>query len=68
MTDKFLHAGYSYEAEDLMTQAQARAEARRLNEDGLVPAELVAVAVPWPTTSWGGHEEGWTVCYVAKVR
>jgi hypothetical protein len=53
---------------NLMTQTEARTEAKRLNTDGLVPAGLVAVAVAWPIRSWGGHEQGWTVGYAAKPR
>jgi hypothetical protein len=42
--------------DDLMTQSEARAEAKRLHAGG-IPAIAHAV----PVASWGGHEKGWTV-------
>jgi len=49
---------------DLMSQTDARREARRLNESGEVPDGLIAVATTYPAGSWGGQEQGWTVNYV----
>lgn len=48
----------------LVTQTEARAEAKAENESGEVPAGLAAVAGPWPPRAWGGHEQGWTVYWV----
>lgn len=48
---------------DLLTQSEARARAKAINESGQVPYGLVAVAVAFPRSSWGGHEQGWTVDY-----
>lgn len=45
---------------DLLTQAEARAEAKRLSAEG-VPH----IAVPVPAGSWGGTERGWTVVVLA---
>lgn len=45
----------------LMTQTEARKEAKRLyEEDG-----IMAVAGPVPLNSWGGQEKGWTVYIVS---
>lgn len=40
----------------LVSQSEAREQARALTEAG-----TPAVAVPVPLGSWGGTEEGWTV-------
>lgn len=51
-------------AQTLSTQTQARREARDWNEQNYLdnmPLPLVAIAVPWPLNTWGGHEKGWTV-------
>lgn len=54
--------------EQLLTQTEARAEARRLNSD-YQPGMPVAIAVPVPFNSWGGQERGWAVAYtLAGVR
>lgn len=52
--------------EELLTQADARTEAKRLNDEHLVPDDLVAVAARYPLGAWGGQEQGWTVTYVPK--
>lgn len=49
--------------EGLITQSEARAEAKRLNVDRK-PGDPIAIAVAYPKSSWGGREEGWTVNYV----
>jgi hypothetical protein len=51
------------EGEEGMTQTEARAEARQLN-DGQLPEGLCAIAHAYPLNSWGGHEKGWTVSIV----
>lgn len=40
----------------LMTQTEARQEAKRLQDKG-----IFAIAGAVPLNSWGGHEDGWTV-------
>lgn len=52
--------------EDLITQTEARKLAKTLNEDKHLIPGLVAIASPYPYSSWGGHEEGWTVLYVPR--
>lgn len=54
--------------EPLMTQTEARTEAKRLNASGEIPDQLVAIAVAVPRNSWGGHEKGWTVILVVPDR
>jgi len=41
---------------ELITQAQARADAAELRKAG-----IAAVAAPVPFGAWGGTEAGWTV-------
>lgn len=53
--------------DQLLTQAEARQAAHKLNEAGGLP-ELVAVAQPFPAGSWGGTEHGWTVVYVPRPK
>lgn len=50
--------------ENLLTQTEARAEARRLNEAGDHPEGMVNIAQPVPAQSWGGQERGWTVALI----
>lgn len=52
--------------DELMTQTEARRQAKHDNEAGTLPAGLVAIAVPVPRGAWGGHEKGWTVEYVPR--
>lgn len=52
--------------ENLISQSEARREAKRLNDSGEVPEDLIAVALPVPFSSWGGREKGWTVAYFHK--
>lgn len=47
----------------LLSQTEARQEARKLNETPLASG-LVHVAAPFPFGSWGGEEKGWTVITV----
>lgn len=54
--------------EDLLSQTDARREARRLNDEGKVPEGLIAIAGAVPLNSWGGQERGWTVYYVANSK
>lgn len=49
-------------AEELLSQADARQQARALTEAG-TPAVAVAV----PSGSWGGTEQGWTVNLLAGL-
>lgn len=46
---------------ELMSQSDARREARRLNEAGEAPLGTAMVAAPWPLGSWSGTQAGWTV-------
>lgn len=46
-----------------MTQEQARQLAHELNTGGRLPVNLIAVARPIPTGSWGGTEQAWGVGY-----
>lgn len=50
--------------EHLLTQTEARAEARKLNEAGDHPEGLVNIAQTVPAQAWGGEERGWTVSLV----
>lgn len=49
--------------DQLMSQSEARREAKRQN-DQRSPGFPIAVAIAYPPGSWGGHEKGWTVSYV----
>lgn len=49
----------------LMTQTEARTEAKRINDANLAPAGTVAVASRYPANSWSGQEKGWVVIYRA---
>lgn len=51
-----------------MNQTEARAEAKRLNDQAGPDFPLVAVARTVPPNAWGGHELEWTVDYVPKER
>jgi len=48
---------------ELMTQTEARQEAKRLYEE----SGIMAIAGPVPLNSWGGQEKGWTVYIVSGV-
>lgn len=48
-------------SDDLLTQTEARAEAKRLNAERCAPEGLAYIAHTVPRSSWGGHEKGWTV-------
>jgi len=50
--------------EKLLTQTQARQEARRLNDAGDHPEGMVNIAQAVPAQSWGGRERGWTIALV----
>ena len=50
--------------DQLMTQGDARREAKRIYAAGEFPDGLIPVATAWPPNSWGGAEKGWTVTYV----
>lgn len=45
----------------LMTQSEARGEAKRLNKEEAPPYGTAWIAVAVPESSWGGQEKGWTV-------
>ena len=47
---------------DLLTQSEARAEARRISEE----EGSITIATPVPYDSWGGEEDGWTVTTLLK--
>lgn len=47
----------------LVSQTEARRQAKEINETGQAPFPLIAIAVPYPINSWGGKEKGWTVTY-----
>lgn len=45
---------------ELMTQSEAREEAKRLQAEG-----IMAIAGTVPLNSWGGQEKGWTVYLIS---
>lgn len=52
--------------EQLMTQSEARAEAREWNEQNRLspnPAPLALIAHTIPRDAWGGAERGWACSY-----
>lgn len=51
--------------DNLMTQTEARCEAKRLNNAEDYPEGMVNIAATVPERAWGGTERGWTVRLVA---